>query len=120
MFLAGPTKALSVAVCKDLLSQIWDFSVYPQERKRHEKENQGKNPALAENILKEVLRVYDHASKGQLVLVRSITCRDLFFNQRHHKVDTVASLARAFTADEIRDVNAGKLLTAFKRGWCQL
>ena len=120
VYLAGSKNILSVAACKDVLSQIWDFSEYPQEKKRQEKENEGKNPALGERILKEVLRVYDHASKGLLVVVWLIARRDLFFNQRHYKVDIIACLARALTADETRDVNAGKLLRTFERGWCWL
>ena len=64
MFLAGDKYLLSITVCKGLLVQIWDFSIYPQEKAEEEKARRGKNPALAEKILKDVLRVYEHTSGG--------------------------------------------------------
>ena len=56
--MAGSKRALSVEKCQGLESQKWDFSIYPEAP-------DGRNPAYAKEILKEVLEIYAKTPKGR-------------------------------------------------------
>ena len=70
VYLTGSRKQLSIVKCRGDETQKWDFSIYPSLESPAKKEEStqnadGQNPALAKEVLQEVLRVYDRTTDGR-------------------------------------------------------